>query len=201
MLTRNWFVMLFSLLLLQTVAWGQRENFSIGPRLGVNFANISNIEGSKANTGLIFGLTSTYSISEASGISVDLLYTQQGFESSRDEKVDLNYLQIPIHFNLFLGQLGEKVRPKIYAGIAPGFLLGAENEGQDISDNLNSVVFSFTGGLGFNYRLSNRVWLNVDLRSLLGLNDIRVEELQLGDKQAFRDVQLSLGVSVGLSKL
>ena len=194
---------LISLFLLSTgVANAQvGDQTSIGPRIGVNFSNVSNVDGSKSLTGLVLGLTSTYSISEATGLTVDLLYSQEGY-TLNDSDLRLNYLQLPIYFDLFFGQLGDKFRPKVYAGIVPGFLLSAKNGDNKVdNDFFNSVNFAVSGGLGFNLRMSSRVWLNTDLRAYLGLNDIRDKSLQNGDKNANSTVQLSLGVAYGLSKI
>lgn len=177
------------------------DQTSIGPRIGVNFSNVSNIEGSKSLTGLVLGLTSTYSISEATGLTVDLLYSQEGY-TLNDVDLRLNYLQLPIYFDLFFGELGDKFRPKVYAGIVPGFLLSAKNGDSKVdNDFFNSVNFAVSGGLGFNLRMASRVWLNTDLRAFLGLNDIRDESLQNGDKNTNSTIQLSLGVAYGLSKM
>lgn len=177
------------------------DQTSIGPRIGVNFSNVSNIEGSESLTGLVLGLTSTYSISEATGLTIDLLYSQEGY-TLNDVDLRLNYLQLPIYFDLFFGQLGDKFRPKVYAGIVPGFLLSAKNGDAKVdNDFFNSVNFAVSGGLGFNLRMASRVWLNTDLRAYLGLNDIRDKSLQDGDKNANSTIQLSLGVAYGLSKL
>jgi hypothetical protein len=61
--------------------------------------------------------------------------------------------------------------------------------------------FAFSGGLGFNYRVGSRIWLNTDLRAYLGITDIRDDEYQAGDKEANNNVQLSIGLAYGLSKL
>jgi len=190
-----------SLFLLGTEVANAQDNNSIGPRIGVNFSNVSNVEGSKSLTGMALGLTYTYSISEATGLTVDLLYSQEGYTLNESD-LRLNYLQIPIYFDLFFGELGEEFRPKVYAGVAPGFLLNAKNNDIEVdNDNFNNVNFALTGGLGFNWRMASRVWLNTDLRAFLGLNDIREEGLRSGDKVANNTVQVSLGVAYGLSKL
>lgn len=192
---------LISLFLLSTgVANAQvGDQTSIGPRIGVNFSNVSNVDGSKSLTGLVLGLTSTYSISEATGLTVDLLYSQEGY-TLNDSDLRLNYLQLPIYFDLFFGELGDKFRPKVYAGIVPGFLLSAKNGDTKVdNDFFNSFNFAVSGGLGFNLRMSSRVWLNTDLRAYLGLTDIR--DNVIGDKNANNTIQLSLGVAYGLSKI
>lgn len=179
----------------------QDDKFSIGPRVGVNFANVSNVENSKSLTGLAIGLTSTYSINETAGLTFDLLYSGEGYKSGNDE-YKLNYLQIPIYFDVFLGEQGEQFRPKVYAGFVPGFLLNAKTNDTELNkDDFNGFNFAFSGGLGFNYRVGSRIWLNTDLRAYLGLTDIRDEALQIGDKRANNNVQLSLGLAYGLSKI
>lgn len=174
------------------------DQTSIGPRIGINFSNVSNVEGSEALTGLAIGLTGTYSISEKTGLTIDLLYSGEGYKLNSNE-LRLSYLQIPIYFDLFFGELGEKFRPKVYAGIAPGFLLDAKNNGNDIEDVFNNFNFAVTGGLGFNYRLGSRIWLNTDLRAFLGMTDIRDDAI--GDKVANNNIQVSLGLAYGLSKI
>jgi outer membrane protein W len=186
--------------LISPAAIGQINNFSFGPRAGINIANVSNLDNSKSLVGPAFGLTSTYSFSETSGITLDVLYSGEGYELSSGTKVKTNYLQVPIYYDLFFGKLGEAFRPKVYIGLAPGFLLSGKSGDTDISDNFNGVVLSITGGLGFNYRISQKVWLNADARSYLGLSDIRDKALQTGDKVAGRNVQLSAGVAFGLNK-
>lgn len=190
------------MLLAQQNIFSQSENvFSIGPRVGVNIANVSNVDDSKSTIGLVAGVTSTYSISQTSGISLDILYSQEGYETDDGDELSADYIQVPIYFNVFFGELGEAFRPKIYVGVAPGFLMKGEANGTDISDSMNSIVFSVTGGLGFNYRIADRVWLNVDLRSFLGLTDLRDEDNQDDETVAARNVQITAGVAFGLSRL
>ncbi len=177
-----------------------QDALSIGPRVGVNFSNVSHIDNSKSLTGLALGLTSTYSISETAGLTLDLLYSGQGYKVANDE-AKLNYLQIPLYFDVFFGKLGDKIRPKVYVGIAPQFLLSAKLNSVDYKDFYNPIDLAVSGGLGFNARLASRVWLNTDLRAFLGLTDIRDKAIQNGDKVTGSTIQFSLGVAYGLSKL
>jgi hypothetical protein len=174
------------------------DQTSIGPRIGVNFSNVSNVDGSESLTGLAIGLTSTYSISEATGLTVDLLYSGEGYKLN-DSELRLNYLQLPILFDLFFGKLGDKFRPKIYAGLVPGFLLNAKVNDTKVEDFYNTFNVAVAGGGGFNLRVGNRIWLNTDLRAFLGLSDIRQETS--GDKNSNSNIQLSLGLAYGLNKL
>jgi outer membrane protein W len=182
-----------------TELYGQASNFSIGPRAGINIATVSNLDNIKAAIGPVFGLTSTYSFAESSGVTLDILYSQEGYKVDNGPQIKLNYIQVPVYFDLFFGKLGEAFRPKVYVGVAPGFFLSGKSDDTEISDGYTSVIVSLTGGLGFNYRIADRVWLNADLRSYLGLSDIRDKAYQNGDKIAGRNVQLSAGVAFGLN--
>lgn len=177
-----------------------QDDFSIGPRVGLNFSNVSNIDDSESLTGLVLGLTSTYSINEASGITVDILGSHEGYSIGEND-FRISYLQIPILFDVFFGELGTAFRPKVYAGITPGFLLGAKVNDDKIDDldDFNKFNLAITGGLGFNARVASRIWLNADVRANLGLTD--VTDNGGGDKNKLSNVQPSIGLAYGLSKL
>lgn len=197
------FALLFSVICLfsiQSNLWAQ-GTFSIGPRAGVNLANVSENEDGSSVIGLVAGLTSTYSFNESSGITVDVLYSAEGFEAADETEVDLNYLQVPIYYNLFFGNLGDAFRPKIFAGVAPGLSLGGETGDIEIDDQLNSFSFSVTGGVGFNYQIADRLWLNTDLRAFLGLTDIYEDVPDDQDAAKARNLQLSVGLAYGLSEI
>lgn len=178
--------------------YAQNNVFSIGPRVGVNLANVSHVNESKTLTGLAVGITSTYSIAEHAGIMVDLLYSQEGYKTSGDQSVRYDYLRLPIYYTFFLGNLGEALRPKVYAGLAPGINLKAETVTIDITKDAAPIVLDMSAGLGLNYRLASKVWLNADLRAFIGLTDFRKKEYRTGDKLAARNIQTSLGVAFGL---
>lgn len=173
------------------------SNFSIGPRVGVNFSNVSNPDQAELLTGLAAGLTSTYSINENSGITVDLLYSGEGYKIG-DTKTNLNYLRIPILYNIFFGELGQALRPKVFLGPQVGFRMSAESGGTSIKENTKGVSLGLGAGLGFNYRINDRMWLNTDLRSFFDLNDYRDNPPSSDDKSAIRNIQLSVGIAWGL---
>jgi outer membrane protein W len=193
-------ILTLSLALMSSTLIAQTNNFSIGPRAGINIANVSNLDNTKASVGPVVGITSTYSFAQTSGVTLDVLYSQEGYDLDNGIKVNINYLQVPFYYDLFFGSLGEAFRPKVYIGVAPGFLLSAKSGDTDVSESLTNVVVSLSGGLGFYYRIADRVWLNTDLRSYLGLTDVREEAFRNGDKVAGRNIQLSAGVAFGLTQ-
>ena len=79
-----------------------QDKWSIGPRGGVNFSNVTNVDDSKSLTGGVIGLSTTYSINENSGITLDALYSVEGWED-RFQENRLHYLQIPLYYDFFFG--------------------------------------------------------------------------------------------------
>lgn len=178
-----------------------QDRFSLGPRFGINFGNATGIDDSESANGIAVGLTSTYSINENTGITVDLLYSEHGWEQPVSSEYDLRYLDLPIYFNYFFGELGDRFRPKVYIGLVPQFLLNGEVDDTEINkDFFNKFLVSASGGLGFNYRVGERIWLNTDLRSYIGLSDIRDSDISEGDDIKLRTVQFSLGLAYGISR-
>lgn len=167
-------------------------NFSIGPRVGVNFSNVSQIEDASMLTGFVAGITSTYSINEQSGVTVEVLFSEEGY-SLGDTDFEFNYLRIPVLYNIFFGELGQTFRPKVFLGPQLGFLLSSSIDKKD----LNKFSLGLGAGLGFNYQVADRVWLNTDLRSFFDLNQLGTTN-QIPDKTRIRNIHLSLGIAWGL---
>lgn len=199
--TKMLFVIVCVLFSLQEIHAQGKDRISIGPRGGVNFSNVTNVDESQSITGITLGLTSTYSFNEATGLTLDVMYSVEGYKAPF-ENYKLRYLQVPVYFDVFFGQLGDRFRPKVYAGVAPSFFLsGTLNELDVNKPYYNSFILHASGGLGFNYRIANRIWLNTDLRAFVGLNDIRDNDVATGDPIKPRTTQLTLGLAYGLAKL
>ena len=186
---------LFVLLLSYGVTSAQltSSNFSIGPRVGVNFSNVSEIDQAKMLTGLALGITSTYSINENSGLTVDALYSQEGYKLS-GSSIKFNYLRVPILYNIFFGELGQSFRPKVFLGLQLGSMLSSDMD----ENELNKFSIGVGAGLGFNYQLQERVWLNTDLRSFFELNPLSKSSSTLPDKTKIRNIHLSIGIAWGI---
>ena len=128
-------ITLFALLLIQQPLLSQ-DWISVGPRVGLNYTNQAgdNIDPDYA-FGLVAGITSTFSIRERSGLTVELLYAEEGAESLEEVELDLAYLRLPILYNIFFRDVGDTFRPKIYIGLQPGLLLEAEIDEMDRTDS------------------------------------------------------------------
>lgn len=177
------------------------DRFSIGPRVGINLANVTNVDESQSITGIVVGVTSTYSFSQHTGLTVDALYSVEGYKGPF-ENYHLRYIHIPVYFDYFFGELGQRVRPKIYVGLSPAFFTSGTLNELDVNETyFNKFILHATGGAGFNWRMADRIWMNADVRAFMGLHDIRSEDFTTGDAIQPRNVQLSLGFAYGLGKI
>ncbi|MFN7120077.1 MAG: porin family protein [Saprospiraceae bacterium] len=201
-------ILLFVTLTLVTYTFAQltERNFSIGPRVGVNFSKVSNTNNADYKSGLVAGLTSTYSITENSGLTFDALYSREGSETESEPQLatELDYLRFLLAYDLFFRDLGDRFRPKIYVGPTLGVLLSAENQIEgaendvDVKENYNTLDVGLALGLGFNLRIGEATWLNVDGRYLPGLTNIIDNKPSGADAIRNQGFQLSLGLAFGL---
>jgi len=170
------------------------QTLSIGPVIGGNLSSISEAQNGERLLGLAAGLFANYSINEKIGLNVKTLFSQMGLASSvSDESVRLNYFQIPLSGVYFFGETGNKFRPKVFLGPYVGFLLGAKNGDIDIKESFKSLDFGGQVGLGFNYSLKERTWLNVDAGYSAGFAEV-FEAANL-----FKGKNNALFLNIGLS--
>jgi outer membrane protein W len=191
-------IVLFLFILCQQFVLGQ--NFSVGPILGLNYSNLrgDNTDNSSGKLGFAGGIFANYSITDDFGLTGQLLYSQQGakFEVLGTEtSTNFNYLQVPILGAYYFGK--NNFKPKVLLGPQIGFLLSAKDkDGNDLDPNgtlLETTDFGATFGVGFNYNLAPKIWLNADVRYNLGLTDLDKETTKLYNS----NLALMVGVSIG----
>jgi Outer membrane protein beta-barrel domain len=159
------------------------QTLSIGPVVGLNVSKFTANTASENLVGMSIGALANYSIDEHVGLSAKLLFSQLGSKYTNSSTITkLNYLQMPISLVYYFGDAGNKFRPKIYAGPYFGTLLGARDENKnEIVDGAGNGPFKKHDiggqfGLGFNYLLKSRTWLNVDLGYGGSFTDITISD-------------------------
>ncbi len=150
------------------------RDIQLGAKVGMNITNVSNIDGSKAKTGLTFGVTSAMDLDDKMGVDVELLFSRQGYTYKADDykfKERYSYLNIPI---LCRYTIMENIDLK--AGLQAGFLLAA-NYREKIGDTrykgkLTGVkTFDLALPIGASYLLEQHN-VALDLRYNIGLTNI-----------------------------
>src|SRR5690554_6814940 len=151
-----------------------QQEVKFGPKAGVNFANLSNLDNSEMKTGFHVGAVAEIKFNDKFSIQPELLYSAQGtkFTSNNSEvKLNNDYINIPIMAKYYIVD-GFSVE----AGPQVGFLTKAEQEGTfgnltgktDVKDRYKSVDFGVNFGLA--YDLPNGFFANA--RYNLGLSKV-----------------------------
>ena len=174
------------------------QTLSVGPVVGGNFSTVSKALNTKYALGPAFGVFTNYSVNDHFGLAFKIIYTQVGtaYDNSVAER-RLHYIQIPVTAVYYFGEIGNAFRPKIYLGGYAAPLIQATDENGDVllGADGNSTYAGFdyggVGGIGFNYRIQPRTWLNVDAGMTKGIADVTKNDL------AYQNSVLTL--QVGLS--
>lgn len=171
------------------------QEFHFIPKIGLNFANMTNMEGSM-KPGLNIGVAGEVMLTSHFAIEPGVYYSMQGTKVDEVSlKIKNDYLNIPVlfkgyvyeGFNLFAGpQLGFKVSSKAKLSGS-----GASITTDAISDAFKSVDFGIVVGAGYQssmgllFSLSYNIGLaNVldgdKLASMSGMSQVRDEKCRNG---------------------
>jgi len=199
------------------------QTWTVGPKVGVNITSLSNLDDIKSRVGFTAGGFLVYSFIENFGVGLDAMYSMEGakyeseFGDANDmirfsSKLDLNYLRFNVPVTYFFRTKQENFRPKIYAGPSIAFLLSAKNKTEvisssdesllghetdtDVKDNFKGTDFGALVGAGFNYKLAEAIWLNVDAAYHIGATDIS-EDTEQEDPVKTRGFTFTAGVGFG----
>jgi hypothetical protein len=175
------------------------QTLSVGPMVGVNLSTITAAPNTQYLAGVSLGGFGNYSINSHFGINAKLLYNQFGSAYTYNGDINrLHYIQLPVTGVYFFGEEGQKLRPKVYAGLYVASLLKATHKSGDevlATDGTpmyNKLDVGGVLGLGFNYRLKSRTWLNVDAGYNAGFSDLTKIAIDKYHNKAF---SLNVGVS------
>ena len=137
------------------------QGVDLGIKVGANFATLTELPNVDTRTGLNFGAFATIKFNDKIALQGDVLYSQQGAEYDFD-KVDLNYLNVPIVFKYYLVK-----RLNLHVGPQFGFLV-SDFDANEFGDSYKSTDVSGVVGLGLDLPLGFRV----DGRYNFGLTEL-----------------------------
>jgi len=201
----------------------QAQTLSVGPKAGLTVTTLTNLDDIKSRVGFTAGGFLVYSFVQNFGVGLDAMYSLEGAKYEFDygsgsdmirfsNKLDLNYLRLNVPVTYFFRLKQDNFRPKIYAGPSLAFLLsaksktevisGSENalvdidENRTVTDNYKGTDFGALVGAGFNYRLCEATWLNIDAAYHIGATDIPKDSEQ-EDPIKTRGFTFTAGVGFG----
>ena len=191
------------------------QSTTFGIRAGVNFYNITgkDVTGDKMDnslkTGFHVGANAEIPIGVDFYVQPGVLFSTKGAKADNDDKVNLNYIEIPVNL-LYKPDHGTG---KLLLGFGPYVAFGAGGKykidnGDDLSIEYEKTITpaqaatgyglyykSFDAGanLLFGYEMSNH--LSVQLNAQLGLVNINPEITGIDDKTAWKNT--GFGISLG----
>lgn len=170
----------------------QHDDFILGIESGMGIRSLKgHIEGivvgkTAMGIGQTGGISLQYYFSNEFCIKVGLLYAKKGAKSKweylddngnrisfQTTSLEFNYISFPF---LFRYELGKKV--KYFANLGPflSVLVGNPSDQLgsviDITDDLNSLDFGMSSGIGVQFPLQKKLHISLELRNDLGLVDI-----------------------------
>lgn len=159
------------LMLSSVAAFAQHSvgSFTLQPKVGMNIANMTDMNSSDPRIGFVGGVEGEYQVSDIFSLSAGVLYSMQGCKFSKSASIagvkadgDLtfktDYINIPIMANVYVVK-GLAVK----LGVQPGFKVNAKadmnvsaaglgaNKTVDLADNVKSFDFSIPVGLSYEY--------------------------------------------------
>lgn len=159
------------------------QEFHFIPKIGLNFANMTNSDGSM-KPGLNIGVAGEVMMTDHFAIEPGIFYSMQGTkgkDSGVTLKIKNDYLNIPIlfkgyvyeGFNLFAGpQLGFKVSSKIKASQSGTSISTSEG-----SDLFKTVDFAIVIGAGYQSPMGFLVSLNYNIGLANAINKDKMSSL------------------------
>ena len=167
--------MIMAALMLSSVcAMAQHEvgSFTLQPKVGINFANMTNMNKPSMRVGLAAGLEAEYYASDIVSVSLGAIYSMQGCKAKNEyvkETLKLDYINVPILANVYVVP-GLAVK----LGIQPGFCINKKidveiSTGEEASGKLSKddvKGFDLSIPVGISYEFAN---FQLDARYNFGL--------------------------------
>ena len=179
-------VILAAVILLCSDSYAQFK-FRIGPRVGVNIANLSfdpdfqeGIDKS-SRLGFKFGALAELGFAPMFAVQIEPMYVMKGAKleaQGAKRNINLSFIEIPILFKVKF--VAGSVTPYVFAGPDIGLLLSSNYEDEfngqteetDIKDITSSIDFAIDLGAGVGFAVGPGAVIMFDVRYALGLSNL-----------------------------
>lgn len=151
-------IFMAAMLLSSVATFAQHEvgSITIQPKIGMNIADLTDVDDSDVRIGLAVGAEAEYQATDIFSVSAGLIYSMQGCKGSDDgvkETLKLDYINIPILANVYVAK-GLAVK----LGIQPGFNINAKYkaeaggvEAEAKADDAKTIDLSIPVGISYEY--------------------------------------------------
>ena len=129
---------------------------NVGIKAGINIATQTGSDADHASiSGLHFGVSTDFPISERAFITPSLLYSRKGYAfggSEGESKLLFDYLELPVHYKYKLNAGQGDVL--FTGGIYMAYALSSLSKYQDLRENISNEVFGTGGYKRFDYGIN-----------------------------------------------
>jgi hypothetical protein len=203
------------------------QKFFLGPRMGANLSQIRGLDYSLPRSGWNLGVFAGYRPCPHTGLTADILLSSNGSRSrlkcetgtiteSWDAYINMNYLSIPLLYNIYFGKDAGSFGLKMFTGFSTAFLLSAKqnlkyskeenatyvdlNTEHNMTGQFKRMDLGLIAGGGLIYKMQDNVTLNADVRYQYGLTDIRTQNSSYTNRLHNNNISLLLGMAYSFGK-
>ena len=134
-------------------------SFTIQPKVGLNIANITDVDDTDARIGLAAGVEGEYQITDLFSVSAGALYSMQGSKAEYQtiggsvikETGKLDYINVPVLANVYVAK-GFAVKLGGQFGFNVNAKLKQNNREVDVKDDIKGFDFSIPVGASYEYQ-------------------------------------------------
>lgn len=141
--------------------------FNIAPKVGVNIADLTDVDHSKVRIGAVIGAEGEYQVTDIFSVTAGALYSMQGCKidvGGHKFTTKLDYINIPLLANVYVTK-GLAVK----LGVQPAFNVNSKLKIGDVEGDVDAKSFDFSIPVGVSYEYNNFV---VDARYNLGVTKV-----------------------------
>ena len=145
--------------------------FNIAPKVGVNFADLTDVDHSKVRIGAVIGAEGEYQVTDIFSVTAGALYSMQGCkidEGGHKTTVKYDYINIPLLANVYVTK-GLAVKMGVQPAININSKFNVKTPLLDIEDDGDAKAMELSIPVGVSYEYNNFV---VDARYNLGITKV-----------------------------
>jgi hypothetical protein len=138
------FITLF--LACMVIGTASAQDVNIGIKGGLNLYNITGTFDDDYDTRVNFhlGVLGHIHLGEHFGLQPEVLFSAQGATYGDDQKLDLNYVNVPVLFQYMFNN-----GFRVHIGPQVGFLVSAKADGDDVKDLFKGTELAVTAGASY----------------------------------------------------
>jgi predicted porin len=164
-------ILMAAVMLASVGAYAQHAvgSFNLQPKVGLNIANVTDIDNTDARVGLAAGAELEYQATDLLSISAGALYSQQGYKLDNIGTGKLDYINVPIMANVYVVK-GLAVK----LGLQPGFNVNSSFKtdkvfGGTVESDRDAKSVDLSIPVGISYEYNN---IQLDARYNWGLTKV-----------------------------